>query len=174
MRLDDVETLVAAGRATARQVEAALDKIYRALETSAATSLLSGIDVCDAQIATSVVGVFSIFESRLQSAFNLSKPFEEVTKRLKASGHTSAAEQFDDYRLAVNVLKHGLGPSHEKLLARADRLSFKVQKASGDLHEEGDVCPPTDLIVVSVEFLQRCCDLVEKGWAVVQSSTADS
>jgi hypothetical protein len=82
MRLDDVETLVAAGRATAHQVRAVLDEIYRALQTSGATRLLTGIDVCNSQIAASMVGIFSMYESRLQSRYQWSKPFDTVAKLL--------------------------------------------------------------------------------------------
>jgi hypothetical protein len=66
MRLDEVETLVAAGRATAHAVRTALADINNALETSAATRLLTSIDICYTQIAVSIVGVFSIYESRLK------------------------------------------------------------------------------------------------------------
>jgi hypothetical protein len=172
VRLDEIETIVAAGRATAHQVGAVLAEISRALETSAATRLLSGIDVCNAQVVVSIVGIFSMYESRLQTAYGWNKPFDEVISALIASHRSSEADLFDDYRLAVNVLKHGVGSSHEKLLARGSRLPFEVQKDFGDLHEEGDVCPPSDLVVVSVKHLEQCCDLIEASWNVVRAVPA--
>lgn len=168
MRLDDIDTLVAAGRSTARQMQAVLDELFEALQTSGATRLLSGVDICHTQLATSSVGVFSIYESRLQSGFGWGNPFDEVMKRVNAAGHCHEAKQFDNYRLAINVLKHGTGKSHNKLLDRHDQLEFEVQKVFGDLNQEGDVCPPSDLVVVSVQFLERCCDLVEQTWKVVK------
>jgi len=92
------------------------------------------------QIAASAVGIFSLYESRLQSTYGWPKPFEEV-QRLMKSAALGGEERFEDFRLAVNVLKHGKGPSHTRLLARANRLPFKVQSLFGELHEEGDVCP---------------------------------
>jgi hypothetical protein len=154
-------------------VQTELEEIYQALQTSGATRLLTRIDICNAQIAASAVGIFSIYESRLQSRYRWSKPFEEVAKLLLANNGAAEAEQFEVYRLAVNVLKHGVGTSHTKLFERADKLPFKVGRTSGDLHEEGDVNPPSDLIAVSVEFLEKCCDLVEKSWDIVKASEPD-
>jgi hypothetical protein len=168
MRLDEVEMLVASGRASATQISSALDTIYKKLETSGATRLLSAIDVCHTQIAATVVGIVSLYESRLQSANGWSKPFDEVQNLLKKYGSAAQAEEFENLRLAVNVLKHGIGQSHSKLMARTDRLPFKVQATFGALHEEGDVCPPPDLVLVSVEFLERCCAAIEGSWAIVK------
>ncbi len=170
MRLDDIETLVAAGRATALQVKGVLEDIYSALETSGATRLLSGIDVCNSQVALSLVGVFSVYELRLQTTIGGDKPIDDLIRRLASAAHSSDAAALDDYRLAVNVLKHGLGPSHNTLLARKSRLPFKVQANFGELAIEGDVCPPSDLVIVSTEHLEQCCDLIERTWAFVQSA----
>jgi len=43
MRLNDIEMLTASGRATAQQVRHVLDEIYKELESSAATRLLTAI-----------------------------------------------------------------------------------------------------------------------------------
>ena len=157
---------MASGRAPARTVEEALTEIYKELETSGATWLLTSIDVCHTQLGVAAVGIFSVYESRLQSAYGWAKPFREVQRLLAPN----EAEEFENLRLAVNVLKHGNGDSHTKLLARADRLPFKVQGTLGSLYEEGDVCPPSDLILVTVGFLERCCDLIEKSWVAVKVS----
>jgi hypothetical protein len=164
MRLDDIETLVTAGRATAQQVKGVLENIYSELETSGATRLLSGIDICNSQVAVSLVGVFSVYDSRLQIAIGGDKPIDDLIKRLALA----------DYRLAVNVLKHGVGSSHTKLLARKSQLPFQVQANVGELAVEGDVCPPSDLVIVSTEHLEQCCDLIEKTWAFVQATMPEA
>jgi hypothetical protein len=68
------------------------------------------------------------------------------------------------------VPKHGSGNAHERLLNLTKKLPFKVQSTFGELHEEGDVCPPSDLVLVSVEHLEQCCDLIEASWNIIQSS----
>jgi hypothetical protein len=128
MRLNDIEMLTASGRATAQQVRHVLDEIYKELESSAATRLLTAIRRLP-------YADCSVCESRLQSTYGWPKPFEEV-QRLMKSAALGGEERFEDFRLAVNVLKHGKGPSHTRLLARANRLPFKVQSLFGELHEK--------------------------------------
>lgn len=168
MRLDDIQTVTTAARATAYQVSRALEEIFAALETSGATHLLSSIDVCNSQVALSLVGVFSVYESRLQTAVGADKPIDDLIKRLEIAGHVADALAVDEYRLAVNVLKHGVGASHKKLLLRRTRLPFQVQAYAGELAVEGDVCPPSDLVIVSAEHLEQCCDLIERTWDFVR------
>lgn len=174
MRLDDIQTLVTAGRATAHQVEGVLKDIYAALETSGATRLLSGIDICNSQVALTLVGVFSVYESRLQTAIGGAKPIEDLINRLESAGCAVDAAELDDYRLAVNVLKHGVGTSHTKLLARRSRLPFPIQANVGELAVEGDVCPPSDLVIISAEHLVQCCDLIERTWTFAQKAIPDA
>ena len=164
MRLDDIQTIVAAGRATAHQVKGVLDEIFAALQTSGATRLLSGVDICNSQVALSLVGVFSIYDSRLQNAIGGDKPIDDLINRLASNGRAAEAAALDDYRLVVNVLKHGVGSSHTKLLERKARLPFRVQAYVGELAAEGDVCPPSDLVIISTEHLEQCCDLIESTW----------
>lgn len=168
MRLDDIQTLVTAGRATAHQVRGLLGEVFAELETSGATRLLTAIDIGDTQVALSLVGVFSLYESRLQTATGADKPIDDLIKQLESAGHTADAAALDNYRLAVNVLKHGVGSSHAMLLARMSLLPFRVQANLGELAVEGDVCPPSDLVIVSAEHLEQCCDLIERTWNFVQ------
>lgn len=164
----------ASGRITAQEVQVALDQIHCQLQTSGAPRLLCGIDICNTQLSTTAVGIFSIHESRLQSEYGWSAPFDEVIKILSGNGFTAEATAFEDYRLAINVLKHGIGSSHKKLFAKAANLPFKVRGTANDLQDEGDVCPPSDLIVMSATFLEQCCDIAETSYAVVKSLVARS
>ena len=170
-RLDGIQLLVASGRTSAYRIGTALADVEKALETSAATRHLTTIDVCHSQVAVSIVGMFSLYESRLQSIYRWAKPFDEVQRLLESNGGTNQAEEFENFKLAVNVLKHGRGDSHSKLLSRSERLPFKVQSYFGEFHEEGDCCPPSDLILVSTELLELCCGAIESSWLVVQSCT---
>ena len=162
--------LVAAGRAEAHQMRKTLEKIEKALETSGATRLLTAIDVCHTRLAASIVGIFSLYRSRLRSIYGWEKPLDEVRQLLLKFSTLDLTEQFEKFRLAVNVLKHGTGASHTKLLARAERPPFRVQAKFGDLHEEGDCCPPSDLVLVSAELLERGCDAIEKSSVIIETA----
>ena len=167
MRLDEIQLLIATGRGSASQIQDAFDQIYRELEHSGSTHLFTALDICHTRICAMAVGLFSLYESRLQSKYGLESPFDKLETQLANFGSTNQLEEFKDFRAAINVLKHGKGRSHSNLLVRGERLPFKVQEALGALVVEGDVCPPSDLILVSTEFLELCCEIIEKSWAIV-------
>ena len=169
MRLDDIEMLIAAGRSVAQRIRDGLADIQKELETSSATRLLTAIDLCHTHLAINIVGIFSLYESRLQSTYNWSKPFDEVQKCHRMHGSPNQAEEFENLRLAVKVLKHGAGSSLATLLTRADRLPFKVGNKKRDLYEEGECCPASDLILVTPEMLELYCNAIEKSWSITQS-----
>jgi hypothetical protein len=56
-----------------------------------------------------VVGMFSIFDAILQDRLDCSNGIAEAKKILKDGGETELLEQFIDYELAINALKHGKG-----------------------------------------------------------------
>lgn len=167
MRLDQIELLLASGRATASDVRETLGRVYEQLEISGATSLLTSIDVCNTQLSVVMIGIFSLFESRLQSLNGWEKPLEEVQSILNER-LPERAMQFEGLRLAINVLKHGEGASHTRLLALAVRLPFQIQTTYGEMHDEGDLCPPSDLILMTPELVEHCCDLIECSWELIR------
>ena len=121
-RLDDIQLLVASGRSSAYRIGTELADVEKALETTAATWHLTTIDVCYSQVAVSIVGMFSLYESRLQSIYRWAKPLDEVQRLLESNRGTNQAEEFENFKLAVNVLKHGRGASHSKLSFRAPAI----------------------------------------------------
>ena len=169
MRLDEIEVIVAAGRGISRIVQDALAKIFEELQSSGATRLLSAIDVCHAQLAATAIGMFSLYEARLQTNFGWNDPFKMLQEKLTQLGESDLAENFENLRLAINTLKYGEGRSHTTLLERVQDLPFAVRDVSDSFCEEGDVCPLPDLVEASPEFLEACCDVVEASWAKVRA-----
>jgi hypothetical protein len=53
--------------------------------------------------------MFSLFEALLQREMGWTEPFKQLKENLKQTGDLELAETFDDYQLAINVLKHGAG-----------------------------------------------------------------
>jgi hypothetical protein len=105
----------------------------------------------------------------LQSKLNWTQPFTQLDDYLRKHDRPELASDIDNYRLAINVLKHGEGPSHTKLLARAPLLEFKV-RASGELFgEEGDVSEVAILVDVDDKFVRRCAQLIEDASDAIRS-----
>ncbi|WP_175982024.1 hypothetical protein [Burkholderia sp. BCC1630] len=62
--------------------------------------------------AIHVVGVFSIFEARLQDGLAVADGFKEAKAIISQAGMTDLNERFEDLYFAINVLKHGRGKSY--------------------------------------------------------------
>ena len=63
----------------------------------------------------------------------------------------------------MNVLKHGEGRSHQELLARADKLEFKIRAEGDHFYEEGDVSDVGILVDANDQFVRRCAELIEQA-----------
>jgi hypothetical protein len=93
----------------ARDVE---NKVHDQLQTSGATSLVVTLRLIRLQKSILVTGMFSIYESFLQSGMEWGvRAFDELEDHLKQYGENDLAQEFNDYRSAINVLKHGKGSS---------------------------------------------------------------
>lgn len=82
-----------------------------------------GLRVCRLQRAVVAIGMFSLFESLLQDRMGWDNPFKELIPYLNNLSKTELAQTFEDYKNAINVLKHGNGPSYKRLQER--RVSFE-------------------------------------------------
>jgi hypothetical protein len=144
------------------------DRIIKALETSSATPLLKNLQMISLQKTILAVGILSIFESMLQDGLQCRDGFREADAILIQEGETVLKEKFSDYRMAINVLKHGRGPSYDALVGRAASLPFKIKQPDETFFCEGDVSEIFTLIEVDDAFVQTCAKLVEDVSAVVQ------
>jgi hypothetical protein len=167
MRLDEFELLIAVGRAGAEHAKQTLASTFDALNTSGATRHLVTIDLCNTRLATTIIGIISLFESRLQSRYGWKEPWKELVTLLEAVGELRLAQELADLREAVNVLKHGAGRALKTLLVRSHTLPATIQAFHGELVEEGDCTPPHDLVLATSELLEHCCDVLEKAAAVI-------
>lgn len=144
------------------------DKIHEALNTSGATSLVKGLQTIQLQKAILAVGMFSMFEAKLQDGLNCSNGFGEARKILSDEGETALKTRFDDFQTAINVLKHGRGRSYDDLAKRATKLPFRIKSPDESFFEEGDVSEISTLIEVDDDFVRACARLVHDVSAVIR------
>jgi hypothetical protein len=104
------------------------DKVIEELQTSSRTPLVKALQMLRLQRAIFATGMFSLFESLLQSQPGWDEPFKRLKEYLGQSDHTDLAETFSDYQLAVNVLKHGDGRSYRQLLPKASKLDSRSSR----------------------------------------------
>lgn len=118
-------------------------------------------------------GTISVFEALLQQGLGWSEPFPRLDNHLREEGMTELAERFLDYRCAVNVLKHGAGRSHDRLLDRKARLDFAVREVEQPFHDEGDVSEVSTLVRADVAFVTNCARVVEEVTSALRRTIAD-
>lgn len=144
------------------------EKIIRELENSAATSLVKNLQMINLHKAVLAVGMFSIFEARLQDRLECENGFAEAKKILDQAGKNDINEYFKDLILAVNVLKHGKGKSYEALVKRANQLPFRVKLPGESFFHEGDVSEISTLVEVNDAFVELCSKTIEDVSNVVR------
>ena len=163
MALTDIELLTTCVGFTLQHTHEAEQQTFKELETSGATRLVSALRVFRLQRAILAVGMFSMFEALLQSKLKWTQPFIQLDDHLRKHDKLHLASAIYDYRLAVNVLKHGEGRSHQELIARADKLEFKVRADGDHFHEEGDVSDVGILVDADDQFVRRCAELIKQA-----------
>jgi hypothetical protein len=145
------------------------EKTIEALQTSGATSLVKSLQMIRLEKTILAVGMFSIFDAILQDRLGCSNGFAEAKIILKHGGETELFEQFSDYELAINALKHGKGRSYNQLAAK-DTISIKatVKKPDENFFFEGDVSEISGLVEVDDEFIENCSLVIARVSRAVQ------
>jgi hypothetical protein len=146
------------------------ERVIEALQTSAATPLVKTLQMVQLQKAISAVGMFSIFEAMLQDGLACRDGFREAQNILDEAGETVLKELFVDLQLAINVLKHGRGRSYDALVAKSDRLPFRVKKPGEAFFFEGDVSEVATLIEVDDAFVLSCTEVIRHVSEIVQKA----
>ena len=130
------------------------------LQQHGTTAMVKALQAVELQGAIVVVGMVAMFDAALQDALDCRDGFAEALGILEASGEDALHARFKDVQLAINVLKHGRGRSHNELLARRDTLPFRV-RAEDEFFEEGDVSELATLVQVDGGFLRHCAETID-------------
>jgi len=155
-------SLDALGEAQQRMVEA--------LQTSAATRLVKGLQMVQLQRVISAVGMFSMFDAILQDGLQCADGFRRAGEMLERQGEVALKERFCDLQLAINVLKHGRGRSYDALVQKAGSLPFRVKLPDEYFFNEGDVSEVSTLVEVDDAFVQSCADVIREVSLALRSA----
>lgn len=145
---------------TIEGLEKVNSKVIEEMQTSASTLLLKGLQMIQLQKAIFAVGIFSLFESMIKDTLSCKNGFNEVKKILKEKGNNTLLDKFNDYYLAINVLKHGKGKSYNRLVERKESLPFNIKLEDEYFFYEGDVTEINTLIEVDNDFVLECANLL--------------
>ena len=171
---NDIDLLTACVKIAMDSASKVEQNILEKLETSAATGLINGLRIIRLQRTILVIGIYSLFESLLQDEMRWDQPFDRLAECLKSKGHEALADRFHKYRLAMNVLKHGEGPSYKLLRKESADLEFQVKKNADEFFFEGDVAEGQPLICVDNAFVEHFAEIVESALAIVRGIKGDT
>jgi hypothetical protein len=144
------------------EIASVAEKCTANLQTGASTSDVNGLRTCSMAITLIAVGLIGTFEGMLQQRFGWKDAYPELDKELAAKGRQDLADKLLDYRLAVNVLKHGEGPSYNKLLARRASLPFAIKGVDEAFFEEGDVSEVGGLVDTRGPFIDQSVAIINE------------
>ncbi|HYU13264.1 MAG TPA: hypothetical protein VEK82_11850 [Stellaceae bacterium] len=168
--VSDIQLLSQCAEFTLSHSSSVREKILNELQTNASTPLIMGLRLIRLQGVVLSIGMFSLLESLLQTHVGWSQPFDHLVKYLRDHEEGALADSFNDYWLAINVLKHGSGRSYDQLLAKSANLEFKVKSEGEPFFYEGDVSEVDVLIDVDETFVRRCAGLIEEVSSVIRSN----
>jgi hypothetical protein len=133
---------------TLNALEKLSSDVIEELQTGASTISVKNLQMIQIQKAIIAIGMFSLFESIMQRGLACQKGFDEAKKVLLKRGKVELNDRFNDFLCAINVLKHGRGPSYNALVAKAGSLPFKIKLPTENFFYEGDVSEISTLISV--------------------------
>lgn len=139
-----------------------------ALQSSGATSHVKALQAAQLARVIYAVGVFSIFEARLQDALASKNGFSEAKDILAKAEKKDLLARFEDLYCAINALKHGEGSSYKALCAKAEQLPFKVKLPEESFFNEGDVAEVLTLIAVDDKFVRYCSETIAEVSEVIR------
>ena len=155
---------------TLQALSEAQNNAVEALNESAATTLVKSLQMVQLQKVITAVGMFSIFEAMLQDGLACNDGFRGAKDVLEQEGELTLKERFGNLELAINVLKHGRGWSHDKLVKKSGDLPFRVKLPAEDFFGEGDASEVSTLIEVDDVFVIRCAEVIREVLAVMRKA----
>jgi len=144
------------------------EKTIEALQTRGASHLVRSLEMIQFQKAILAIGVFSIFEASLQDGLRCTNGFDTAKEILDNEGEYNIKDRFDNYILAINVLKHGRGRSYDTLVAKVQSLPFKVRMPCDSFFQEGNVSEISTLVQVDDTFVRNCNSIICAVSEVIQ------
>lgn len=143
-------------------INEAYKKSEKNLYETEATTCVKSLQALNLQRMIHAVGLFSVFEAHLQRSLNCQNGFKEAEQLISQAGQHALKEEFHNYYLAINALKHGDGASYNKLVAKINDLDFEVDTPSTPAYEVGDLTAVSGLVKVDDAFIENCLSVIEK------------
>lgn len=159
---------------TLAKLEEVHENVIDALQNSGTTSLVKTLQMIRLQKAIAAVGMFSLFESILQDRLEVENGFKKARELLDCEGERALSEKFNNFLMAINVLKHGTGRGYDMLLTKTETLLFRIRRPEEDSFFEGDVSELSTLVEVDDGFIMGCAEVIRDVSNVIRRACPGS
>lgn len=154
-------------------INEAYEETVNELSETGSTPHVKNLQALNLQKMIHAVGLFSIFEAHLQQGLACKNGFKEAELILGQAGKHSLKEDFHNYYLAINALKHGDGASYKRLISNISTLNFVVKSLATPAFEEGDVSGIFGLVRVDDSFIENCLEVIEEVSKCIRDNRPD-
>jgi hypothetical protein len=146
--VENIVDLIGAAKANAKVSEDRISDVMKAMGGQVGSNEQIE-ELREATVALELIAVdtFSLFEARMQHHFKRGPFARKLKAKLLDAGKNDLAHRFQQYYLAVNVLKHGTGASFREL--RNDQGSLFVLRGEDEIIGD-ETSEPVGLVDVSV------------------------
>lgn len=156
-----------------RMINEAYDETMNELSETGSTPPVKILQALNLQKMIHIVGLFSIFEAHLQQGLACRNGFKEAALILEQAGEYALKEDFNNFYLAINALKHGDGKSYKSLISKISTLNFVVESSNTPTFEEGDVSGIFGRVRVDDGFIENCLEIIEKVSKCIKTHRPD-
>lgn len=170
--LNSWQLIVRTMRTAASAFQQDADETIAHLSESGSSEVINACRRATMNLVMVAVGGFSMLEGVLEQTRGWQHPYQELEHNLREKGNVALAQTFNNYRLAINVLKHGYGKSYERLLTQAG-LPFRVKLPNEAFFDEGDVGEIPGLVLVDFAFVQSCAAVIEDAFTTLRIPRLD-
>lgn len=170
----DFQHISLAIKSGANQINEGNDWVHKALGHRTDSSAINAFRTLTMSSYILCIGGLSVLEATIQQGLGWENGFKELDERLRASGRGDLADRFQDYKDAVNVLKHGAGRSYDRLVARRGELGFNIKGPGESFFDEGDVGEVTGLIDANTAFAEQIASIVDEVVGAIAEITKRS
>lgn len=146
----------------AGEINANRERVFEELGGFADSSAVNAFRTLTMSSYILCIGGLSVLEATIQQVYGWQDAFSELDAFLRAGNRTDLAERFQDYKDATNVLKHGVGRSYDRLVARREQLAFRIKGPGEQFLNEGDIGEVAGLIDADTAFAEQIASIVDE------------
>lgn len=165
-RLGETELATMIPLVTLPFVEVASQRFLKELSFFGNTAPINGLVLWNLAYSAVAIGTWHMYEHFATESLGRQNPIKWIISKLQMEGKVELANELETCRLAINVLKHGRGPSYDRL-RRQPNLTKMHLRITEDEDWEGVVGANPVLLDFNEDFIFAMARSVKAAQEVI-------